>query len=54
MKKPQKWIDEYDDEDYTDKKRKTKFKERRKNKRLKNAIRSLDVHDLERSIEDDY
>lgn len=55
MKKSQKWIDEDYDEDYTDKKRKKKFQDRRKNKRMKNALRSNNIDDLKHMEEyDEY
>ena len=52
-KKSHKWIDEYEDEIVTDKRQKRKFADRRKQKRIKNALRNLDVNRLQ-DLEDDY
>jgi hypothetical protein len=45
-KKSHKWIDEYEDEFVTDKKHKRKLADRRKRKRMKNALRNCDVDQL--------
>lgn len=51
-KKSNRWIDEYED-DYQDKRTKKKHQERRKNKRLKNALRSNNIRDLQKMEEHD-
>lgn len=47
-KKSNKWVDEYEyeDETYSDRKQKKKMADRRKKKRMKNAIRNMDVDTL--------
>lgn len=45
-KKSNKWVDEYEDEVYSDKNQKKKMADRRKKKRMKNAIRNMDVDTL--------
>lgn len=46
----QKWYD-YEEEDYTDKKKRTKDMDRRKQKRIKNALRNKDINVLQ---QEDY
>jgi hypothetical protein len=53
MKKSNKWIED-DDEFVTDKRQMKKFTDRRKNKKLKNAIRNMNIDQLEEISEDDY
>jgi len=54
MKKSQKWIDDYDAEVVTDKRTRKKFTDRRKKKKLKNALRSLNIDQLTEVEDDDY
>jgi hypothetical protein len=42
----QKWVEDYDDEFLTDKRRMKQDRDRRKKKRMKNALRSGNVQDL--------
>lgn len=45
-KKSHKWTDEYEDELVSDKSQRRKFAERRKKKRMKNALRNMDVNQI--------
>ena len=53
-KKSHKWNEEEFDEEITDKRVKRKFADRRKKKRLKNALRNMDVDQLQDLEEYDY
>ena len=53
-KKSHKWIEEDYEDEITDKRVKKKFADRRKKKRLKNALRNLDVDQLQDLEEYDY
>lgn len=46
----QKWYD-YEEDDYSDKKKRSKDIDRRKQKRIKNALRTKDINALQ---QDDY
>jgi hypothetical protein len=46
----QKWYD-YEEEDYSDKRKRNKDIDRRKQKRIKNALRNKDVHMLSQQDE---
>lgn len=54
MKKTNRLFDEYNDEIVNDKKQKKKFADRRKQKRIKNALRNMDVDQLNEIEEDLY
>jgi len=53
-KKSHKWIDDFNDEVATDKRTQKKFTDRRKRKRMKNALRNLNVNQINDIEEDDY
>lgn len=52
MKKSSKLIDDVEDDFLTDKKHRRKFQDRRKEKKRKNALRTLDIKSLT-ELEDD-
>jgi len=55
MKKSNRLVDdEYENEIVSDKRQKRKFADRRKQKRIKNALRNLDVDQLSEIEEDFY